>query len=221
MPEPLSMRAFSRLAEDGVPILDIRPLAAYRHSHVPGALSLPYSGSGFLAQARDLLPPGSRCLVLDDIPLLTAAAVSALAEAGAVVMGWLEGGTRAWAAAGHDTAAMAEWTPSRLAEEIGQVELIDVREGWEVASGLIAGSRHIPLADLPHRVRELSADATYVMVCRTGARSSYAQSYLGRHRRRAINLEGGIVAWQEAGYQVVAPGSGEPEGSREEEGAER
>ncbi len=221
MPEPLSVEAFSRLAADGVPILDIRPLAAYRHSHVPGALSLPYSGSGFLAQAKDLLSPGSRCLVLDDIPLLTSAAVAALAEAGAVVLGWLEGGTRAWADAGLATAALAEWTPARLAAELAQVELIDVREGWEVASGLIPGSRHIPLADLSDRVRELSADATYVMVCRTGARSSYAQSYLGRHGRRAINLEGGIVAWQEAGYQVVTPGSEQPDGTREEEGAER
>lgn len=210
MPEALGLAAFRTLAEGGAPVVDLRPLASYRHCHLPGAISVPYSGSAFLAQAQDVLPVGASCLLLDDVPLLTAAADQVLTGAGIIVLGWLAGGTRTWMAAGLATAALAEWTPGQLAKERRAVRLIDVREPWEVASGVIAGSNLIPLGELPAAVRALPADDTYVMVCRTGARSSYAQSYLGRHGRRAINLQGGIVAWQEVGEAVVPPG-----GSRE------
>lgn len=74
------------------------------------------------------------------------------------------------------------------------VVLIDVRTDAEVARGVIAGARHIPLFALPGRIGELSDDATVVIYCQSGGRSSQARSYLAQKGFADLyNLSGGIM----------------------------
>jgi molybdopterin/thiamine biosynthesis adenylyltransferase/rhodanese-related sulfurtransferase len=74
--------------------------------------------------------------------------------------------------------------------------LVDVREPYEFAAGHLAGSRHIPLGELPRRLAEIPKDAAPVFICRSGGRSLAACSMaLEAGIASPANLEGGLQAW--------------------------
>lgn len=84
--------------------------------------------------------------------------------------------------------------------------LLDVREPAEWREGRAPRARHIPLGSLGQRVSELPKDRTIVAVCRSGRRSNTAASYLRKSGYIALNLTGGMQAWQAAGLPVVRTG---------------
>ena len=86
--------------------------------------------------------------------------------------------------------------------------LLDVREPHEWQAGHAPKARHIPLAQLPQRARELPANKPIVTVCRSGNRSARAAAILAHAGRDASNLAGGMHAWARAGLPVVAKGGG-------------
>lgn len=76
--------------------------------------------------------------------------------------------------------------------------LVDVRNPDEVAICEIAGSKKLPLPELPQRFQELSKDKLIVLHCKMGGRSSRALSFLRQQGYTQIkNLAGGITAWVE------------------------
>ena len=82
----------------------------------------------------------------------------------------------------------------------GPVVLIDVRTDAEISRGVIPGTQHIVLNQLPARLAELDRDAVTVMYCQSGGRSGQACAYMaGQGFTRLHNLEGGILAWLRAG----------------------
>jgi rhodanese-related sulfurtransferase len=84
--------------------------------------------------------------------------------------------------------------------------LVDVREPAEWAAGHAEGARHIPLAQLGQRQRELPVGRPVITVCRSGARSARAATLLAGQGRDASNLDGGMRAWAAAGLPVVTQG---------------
>jgi rhodanese-related sulfurtransferase len=84
--------------------------------------------------------------------------------------------------------------------------LVDVREPAEWAAGHVEGARHIPLAQLGQRQRELPVGRPVITVCRSGARSARAATLLAGQGREVSNLDGGMRAWAAAGLPVVTEG---------------
>jgi rhodanese-related sulfurtransferase len=83
------------------------------------------------------------------------------------------------------------------------VVLIDVREQWEYDAGHIPNVKLIPLGELPNRVNEIPKDKFVVMTCRSGNRSGQATKFLrDKGFDNVHNMQGGIVAWQKAGFPV-------------------
>jgi len=83
--------------------------------------------------------------------------------------------------------------------------LLDVRESNELASGTIAGSRHLAMSVLKQRVDELKEfiERPIVVVCKTGARSIQACEIL--RKANFVNvacLKGGIEAWRNASLPI-------------------
>lgn len=78
-------------------------------------------------------------------------------------------------------------------------QIVDVREDAEVAGGMIAGARHIPLAQLPARLDELDASRPVVAVCRSGRRSAAAAGQLTAAGFTAYTMTGGMLDWAAAG----------------------
>jgi rhodanese-related sulfurtransferase len=88
----------------------------------------------------------------------------------------------------------------------GTITLLDVRTDAEVARGIIAGAKHIPLNLLPGRYTELDAQAVTVVYCASGARSAQACAWLADKGFAKIhNLQGGVLAWARSGLSLSPP----------------
>ncbi len=75
--------------------------------------------------------------------------------------------------------------------------VLDVRNDDEWADGHLAGATHVPLPALPARLDEI--DDRVVCVCAVGGRSAKATEFLIANGREAVNLDGGMHAWVDAG----------------------
>lgn len=83
------------------------------------------------------------------------------------------------------------------------VVLLDVREDDEWALGHAPGALHIPMGDVPSRLGEIDMDAEVYVVCRQGGRSIRVVQYLNRVGFDAIQVNGGMVAWQKIGLPLT------------------
>jgi rhodanese-related sulfurtransferase len=84
------------------------------------------------------------------------------------------------------------------------VYVLDVREQWEYDEGHIPGVVLLPLGEVPARLDEIPTDKTVIVTCRTGNRSGQAVDFLRQNGFDNVhNMLGGIVAWEQAGYEVA------------------
>ncbi|MBA2667647.1 MAG: rhodanese-like domain-containing protein [Trueperaceae bacterium] len=79
---------------------------------------------------------------------------------------------------------------------------VDVREPDEFARVRIEGATLLPLSEFSNRFEELPHDREIVVSCRSGARSGRATAFLRERGYDAVNLGGGILAWEEEGLSV-------------------
>src|SRR5437763_16584167 len=91
--------------------------------------------------------------------------------------------------------------PTHVAELLrdGSVQLVDVREPYEREAGHVAGSRHVPLAELTAAAASIDPARPVVFVCRVGARSSMAAWSFARAGYDSHNVSGGVLGWVESG----------------------
>ena len=92
--------------------------------------------------------------------------------------------------------------------------LLDVREDVEWQAGHIEGAVHIPMNEVPQRLAHdpgpITPDAAVVVTCKVGGRSAHVTAWLRQQGYDAVNLEGGMLAWDAAGRPMVADGTTEP-----------
>ena len=76
------------------------------------------------------------------------------------------------------------------------VQLLDVREGWEWAIVHLEGATWIPMSELARRIDELDRERPLVVYCHHGVRSLHAALGLrSRGFTAARSLVGGIDRW--------------------------
>lgn len=80
--------------------------------------------------------------------------------------------------------------------------ILDVRQPDEFQAGHIGGAKLIPLNELQSRMSELPKDTEILCVCRSGSRSGAAANQLNSAGYHALNLRGGMMSWQMAGFPV-------------------
>jgi rhodanese-related sulfurtransferase len=75
--------------------------------------------------------------------------------------------------------------------------LLDVREPWEFATAQIAGSKSLPMGEIPARVfQELDPEAHIVTICHGGVRSLNVAVWMRNQGFEKVqSLSGGIDAW--------------------------
>jgi len=84
----------------------------------------------------------------------------------------------------------------RLLEQNHDLQVVDVRELYEWAICHIEGSKLIPLASLPAKLRQLDGHKEIVTICHLGVRSLLALEILrAAGFSRVRSLKGGIDAW--------------------------
>lgn len=80
---------------------------------------------------------------------------------------------------------------------------IDVRRPDEWAQGTIPGIQRIVLDELPAKLSEMDKDPTYIMVCRSGARSGRACELMQEMGfKDPVNFVGGMLDWYDSGYDL-------------------
>ncbi|MDE2029709.1 MAG: rhodanese-like domain-containing protein [Alphaproteobacteria bacterium] len=91
----------------------------------------------------------------------------------------------------------------------GEAVLVDVREYGEYEAENIATSTLVPLASVSKNTLPDYAGKKLVMQCRSGRRSEVACHALLADipGLDVYNLEGGILAWKQAGYPVAGTGN--------------
>ncbi|WP_199788142.1 MULTISPECIES: rhodanese-like domain-containing protein [unclassified Streptomyces] len=84
--------------------------------------------------------------------------------------------------------------------------LLDVREDDEWAAGHAEGALHIPMSEFVARYGELTETAPeggrIFVLCRVGGRSAQVAQYLIGQGLDAVNVAGGMQAWEAAGRPV-------------------
>jgi rhodanese-related sulfurtransferase len=93
-------------------------------------------------------------------------------------------------------------TASELAALGETATIIDVREQGEYDQAHVAGSTLIPMSQFVERQGEVPKDTTVYLLCATGNRSGRVTEYLEQQGYDAVNVAGGITAWQGIGQGV-------------------
>lgn len=96
-------------------------------------------------------------------------------------------------------------TALKEAVATGRVRVLDVRTPAEFETMHIPGAYNVPLDTLKEHREELSShlDEDVVLVCRSGVRATQAEQALaGVGLPNLRVLDGGILAWEQAGGQV-------------------
>lgn len=96
------------------------------------------------------------------------------------------------------------------AQELGamlhrrDIRLVDVRTDAEIKRGMIPQADSMPLHLLPLRLNEIDKNATTIFYCQMGGRSGQAAAFaVANGFNDVYNLQGGIVAWQQAGMPIT------------------
>ncbi|MBA4687422.1 MAG: rhodanese-like domain-containing protein [Candidatus Galacturonibacter soehngenii] len=91
---------------------------------------------------------------------------------------------------------------NELEELIGKVDIIDIREPYEVKIKALKTAKNIPMGKLINAPSKyLLKDKTYYIMCQSGGRSSNTCKMLRKEGYHVINVAGGIGAY--SGNQVT------------------
>ncbi len=122
--------------------------------------------------------------------------------------------TLAGAAGADDVAApsgISLVTPTDAAETIAaapdDLVILDVRTPEEFAEGHIDGAVMIDFyrPDFADELAKLDPDVPYVLYCRSGNRSGQTAALMNELGFRQVDdVDGGVLAWQDAGLPLVA-----------------
>ena len=200
---PMRPAEFRERAErtDAV-VLSVRDYATFGGVHVPGSYHVDLA-MNFSTYAGWVLPPDRDILLVADTPGEAREAVVRLRRVGLDrAVGYLVGGTHAWAIAGYPTDRVPQLSPAEVHAMVeGGAVLVDVRFPDEFGEQHIEGAVNIPALDLRTRHSELPVGRPLVMMCRTGQRSSLACSLLKRAGVAGVhNAAGGYTGYTAAGF---------------------
>lgn len=202
---------FADRCREGI-VIDARAVEAYVGGHIGGAYSVWLSGmaryGGWITDET------SPVYLVADAPTAVREARLSLARIGRDnVAGALAGGFEAWRDAGLPIEKSGTTTPRDVADRLGTIAVLDVRETGEFEEGHIPGARHVFVGHLEEQLSGLGLrkDEPVVATCSVGHRGSLAVSILKRNGYRdACNLLGGMTAWKRLCLPVKEVGAEPP-----------
>jgi len=201
---PLTLDAVLALQRDGAQVLDTRDPADYAAAHLSGSLNVGLGGQ-YATWAGTVLIPTTPIVVICS----RGAERESETRLGRIgfdnVAGYLDGGMLALEHRPDLTRSTTRLSPevAKAAIDAGEVVVVDVRTPGERATGLIAGSRGVPLSRLARETDSLPTDRPLLVHCAGGYRSSIAASLLQSKGFEVRELAGGIAAWEQAGLPLT------------------
>lgn len=208
MDKSLTPKQFEEMMNDGAIVIDARDSAAFGGFHIPGSINI-----GFEKQLANwvgmVVDPNSEILLVVDDREDYDRMVTELHRIGYdLIFGYLSGGIMAWLMSGRPVDQLEQISPQQLSERIesSNIRIIDVRTPAEWNDSRIKWAEHLPLSDiLDGKLPEGEKEEEMVIQCGSGYRSNIGASILRQAGfSKAKSLAGGIFAWSNAGYQLVA-----------------
>ena len=89
----------------------------------------------------------------------------------------------------------------------GKLRLIDIRQPYELLTGMAKGSETVVQAELEQNAAQLKVDRPLALICQRGIRSAQTAEKLAAVGVIAMTVEGGIDAWKTAGLPLFWPDS--------------
>jgi rhodanese-related sulfurtransferase len=89
-------------------------------------------------------------------------------------------------------------TPEELKKKLEageKLEMVDIREDYEVAQGMIPGAKHIRMGDIPENLDYFDKEKEYIIICRAAHRSEIVCYYLQDQGFKVRNMVGGMIEW--------------------------
>lgn len=79
---------------------------------------------------------------------------------------------------------------------LGDINLIDIREDFEVSYGTLKGAKNIPMGKLLENPNEyINIEEEYYIMCQSGMRSARAVSILRGIGYKVVNVHGGMGSY--------------------------
>lgn len=207
--KPLGPAQVLKLRKAGAYALDVRDPADFALAHLAGSVNIGLGGK-FATWAGTVLDRSRRIVIVAE-PGWEEEAAMRLGRIGFdQVAGYLKGGMQALEDRPELVAETERVSAQALAEELASGKpplVLDVRTQGERQAQRIPRSLHIPLNQLPRRLKEVPRGQRLVIHCASGYRSMIAASLLERGGwRDAADLVGGINAWAKAspGLELAA-----------------
>jgi glyoxylase-like metal-dependent hydrolase (beta-lactamase superfamily II)/rhodanese-related sulfurtransferase len=204
---PLSPAAFEAAAnETNAIVLDTRKADDFHKGFIPNSINIGIDGN-FATWVGTLVPDVKQAILIVADEGLAAEVIIRLARVGYDnAIGYLEGGFKAWKAAGMETDSIASVTASELANRMKEksVNILDVRKASEYASEHVEDALNAPLDFINESMLKVDKDKTCYVHCAGGYRSMTFISILqSRGYRNLVDVQGGFKAIKESGLFPV------------------
>jgi hydroxyacylglutathione hydrolase len=199
-------------SDEGALLVDVRTDLQFDDVHIKGSICIPSFSSGFGSKLAWLADHDQEIVFIgrDDADGRRAAEL-ALAVGVRNVTGLLAGGMTNWRQERHPVTQTeriaARELPVRMAGE-PELQLLDVRERSEWASGHVPGSTSMPWHDIKGIPAGLDPALPIATICARGVRAATAASLLEYHGASHVVhvIDGGVPALAEQGVRLQASG---------------
>ena len=182
---PLDVDSFKKIMAEDVLLLDTRHASVFTKGFIPGSIFIGLEGR-FAEWAGSLLPFDKSMLLVTE-PGKEEETVVRLSRVGfSSMLGYLQGGFDAWAAAGEPVDLIIDIEADELAMDIPHdpnLLVVDVRRETEYADGHVKNAQNLPLDEMTDVLNLAQFEDTQNLYvhCAGGYRSVIAASLLKKH----------------------------------------
>ncbi len=204
----LSPRAFEAAANETMALMiDTRQPEEFAKGFIPNSINIGLDGS-FASWVGTLVPDVKQQILVIADEGTEEEAITRMARVGYDnVIGYLEGGFKAWQAEGREIDEIESITPAELLKRGEQEELniLDVRRKSEHDSEHVIDAINAPLDYINDSMALVDKDKTYYVHCAGGYRSMVFNSILrARGFDKLVDIKGGFDAIKEDGKFKVS-----------------
>ena len=181
-------------------VVDTRPWEAFRDGHVPGSLSIPLENT-FNTNAGAFIREDEDIYLIIESGRVEEAVRDLIRVGLDHIKGWYDASViEQYEDSSHSLMSVAEISPEEANEilDTKELQVLDVRRATEFAEGHIPRAINIAHTRLASRLEELPHDRRYLINCLSGGRSARSASFLLRNGYQVVNLQGGILAWNDS-----------------------
>ncbi len=187
---------WEKTASEETIVLDTRIMKEYADAHIPGSLLAPFHRYGWGKTVADYLREEQREMaIVASNEAIATAAKEELVKNGINVSAVISDALQKWKQENLPVASVSDIDVENLHENIGEFQVIDVREPYEWRSGVVPSALKIPMGELMNKLAELPKDRKYAVICATGSRSQSAAIFMADNGFNALNVVGGMSRW--------------------------